>query len=314
MNETSETAVVYVDASSGNDSNTGSQSSPFKTINKALSVAGTNNQSSTGTQINVNPGIYREKLSFPTTTTSSPFTLQAATASTVFVSGADSLPGSSWTVSSYGPNIYTNPATSSYIYSACATPDGWPPVPPIILRKEMVFVNGTRLNQVMFSNELKPASFWADVAGAHKIYIWPPAGTIMAEADIEVANSSRSPLLRPDGVNNFVIRGLTFEYDNSCLQSGSRIVDGNNILIDNDQFIWNNAVGFGLYSDSGATHNITVQNSTANHNGQTGFSGSEVKSVLYQNNESSYNSWRGAQGAFYEVDNGYFPTLMRISS
>src|SRR5882724_9106082 len=78
VNETLETAVVYVDGSSGNDNNTGSQSSPFKTINKALSVAGTNNQSSTGTQININPGIYREKLSFPTTSTSSPFTLQAA--------------------------------------------------------------------------------------------------------------------------------------------------------------------------------------------------------------------------------------------
>jgi hypothetical protein len=300
VNETLETAVVFVDVAAGSDNNTGSQSSPFKTINKALSVAGTNNQSGTGTKINVNPGIYREKLSFPTPTTSSPFTLQAATAGTVFVSGADSLPGSAWTVSSYGPNIYTNPATSSYIYSACATPDGWPPVPPIVLRKEMVFVNGSRLNQVMFSNELKPGTFWADVSGAHKIYVWPPTGTNISEADIELANSSRSSLLRTDGVSNFVVRGLTFEYDNSCLQSGSRIVDGNNILIDNDQFIWNNAVGFGLYSNSGATHNITVQNSVANHNGQTGFSGSEVKSVLYQNNESSYNSWRGAQGSFYE--------------
>jgi hypothetical protein len=301
VNETLETAVVYVDGSAGSDNNVGSQSSPFKTINKALAVAGTNNQSGTGTQINVNPGIYREKLSFPATQTSSPFTLQAATPGTVFISGADSVPGSAWTVSAYGPEIFTNPATSSYIYSACATPDGWPPVPPIVLRREMVFVNGTRLNQVMFSNELKPGSFWADVAGMHKIYIWPPAGTNMAEADVEVATSSRSPLLRPDGVNNFVIRGLTFEYDNACLQSGSRIVDGNNILIDNDQFVWNNAVGFGLYSESGATHNITVQNSAANHNGQTGFSGSEVKYVLYQNDENSYNSWRGAQGSFYEV-------------
>jgi hypothetical protein len=296
-----ETAVVYVDGSAGSDNNVGSQSSPFKTINKALAVAGTNNQSGTGTQINVNPGVYREKLALPATQTSSPFTLQAATPGTVFISGADSVPGSAWTVSAYGPEIFTNPATSSYIYSACATPDGWPPVPPIVLRREMVFVNGTRLNQVMFSNELKPGSFWADVAGMHKIYIWPPAGTNMAEADVEVATSSRSPLLRPDGVNNFVIRGLTFEYDNACLQSGSRIVDGNNILIDNDQFVWNNAVGFGLYSESGATHNITVQNSAANHNGQTGFSGSEAKYILYQNDENSYNSWRGAQGSFYEV-------------
>src|SRR5579863_7286938 len=79
VNEALETAVVYVDDSAGSDSNTGSQTSPFKTINKALSVAGTNNQSGTGTQINVNPGIYREKLALPATQTSLPFTLQAAT-------------------------------------------------------------------------------------------------------------------------------------------------------------------------------------------------------------------------------------------
>jgi hypothetical protein len=299
VNEQSETASLYVDAAAGDDSNDGSQNSPFKTINKALSVTATNNQSNTGTQINVNPGIYREQLQFQASQTSAPFTLQAVTAGTVFVSGADSLPGNSWTVSSYGSNIFTHSGTSNYISAACDTPDGWPPIPPITLRREMVFVDGFRLDQVMFSNQLQPGTFWADANGTHQIYIWPPEGTNMATADIEVATASRSPLLKPEGVNNFVIRGLTFEYDNSCIQSGSRIVDATNVLIDNDLFIWNNAVGFGLYAGSGSTQNITVQNSTANHNGQTGFSGRQVKYVLYQNDESSYNSWRGALGGYY---------------
>ena len=299
VNETQETVSVYVDVAAGNDSNNGSKTSPFQTINKALQVAGANNQSGVGTQINVNPGIYREQLAIQASQTSLPFTLQAATAGTVFVSGADSLPGSSWTVSSYGPEIYTNSSTSTYIFPACAVPQGWPPVPPIMLRREMVFVNGTRLNQVLFSGELKPGTFWADAGGSNRIYIWPPTGTNMSEADIEVATKSRSPLLRTDGVNNFVVRGLTFEYDNSCLQSGSRVDNGTNVLMDTDQFLWSNSIGFGFYSGSGSTQNVTLQNSAANHNGQTGFSGSEVKYALYQNDESSYNSWRGAQGAFY---------------
>src|SRR5580704_8454768 len=191
VNETQETVSVYVDGSAGNDSNNGSKTSPFQTINKALQVAGANNQSGVGTQINVNPGIYREQLAIQASQTSLPFTLQAATPGTVFVSGADSLPGSGWTVSSYGPEIYTNSSTSTYIFPACAVPQGWPPVPPIMLRREMVFVNGTRLNQVLFSGELKPGTFWADAGGSNRIYIWPPTGTNMSEADIEVATKSR---------------------------------------------------------------------------------------------------------------------------
>ena len=299
VSENLETVSVYVDGTSGNDSNDGSKGSPFKTIDKALALAGANNQSGVGTQINVNPGIYREQLTIQASQTTLPFTLQAVTPGTVFVSGADSFPGSTWTVSSYGSNVYTHADTSGYIYPACASPDGWPPIPPIILRREMVFVNGARLNQVLFSNELQAGTFWADAEATHQIYIWPPAGTDMATADVEVSTASRSPLLKTDGVNNFVIRGLTFEYDNSCVESGSRINNGTNVLIDTDQFLWSNSVGFGLYAGSGVAQNITVQNSAANHNGQTGFSGRQANYVLYQNDESSYNSWRGALGGYY---------------
>lgn len=302
VNESLETVTLYVDGTAGSDSNSGSQSAPFKTINKALATAAANNQSSVGTQVNVNPGIYREQLTFQASQTPLPFTLQAATPGTVFVSGADSLPGNTWTVSTFGANIYTHAATSSYISQACSTPAGWPPIPPVVLRREMVFVNGDRLNQVMFANELGPGTFWADAGGTNQIYIWPPEGTTMANADVEVATASRSPLLHTSDVNNFVIRGLTFEYDNSCIQSGSRITNATNVLIDTDQFLWSNSIGFGIYAGSTeATQNITVQNSVANHNGQIGFSGNQVKYVLYQDDESSYNSWRGALGAFYEV-------------
>src|SRR5580698_11249899 len=39
VNESQETVSLYVDGTAGSDSNNGSKSSPFKTINKALSVA-----------------------------------------------------------------------------------------------------------------------------------------------------------------------------------------------------------------------------------------------------------------------------------
>jgi hypothetical protein len=306
--ENLETAFLYVDGTAGNDNNNGSKNAPFKTIGKALLAAGTNNQNSVGTQININPGVYREQLTFQASQTSLPFTLQAVTPGTVFVSGADSLPGNTWSVSTYGSNIYTNFTTSTYIFPACAAPAGWPPVPPVVSRREMVFVNGARLNQVMFSGELKPGTFWADAGGSNQIYLWPPSGTNMATADVELATASRSPLMGINGVNNFVIRGITFVYDNSCTQQGLRLNNATNVLIDNDQFLWNNSMGFGLYAGAGAIENVTVQNSVANHNGQIGFGGNQVKYVLYQNDQSSYNGWRGALGAFYEVgfDGSYF--------
>jgi hypothetical protein len=305
VNEGLETATVYVDVTNGSDNNNGSQTSPFQTISKALSVAAANNSNKIGTRINVNPGIYREKLEFSASVSTLPFTLQATTAGTVFISGADSFPGNTWTPSSYGAQIYTNSSTSSYIYAACTTPDGWPPVPPVALRREMVFVNGFRLDQVMFSNQLQPGTFWADSETTNQIYIWPPAGTNMAQADIELATDKRSPLINTTAVNNFVIRGLTFEYDNSCVQLGNRINQGTNILVDNDQFLWNNSLALGV---GGGAENVTVQNSVANHNGQIGFGGNKVKYVLFQNDESSYNSWRGALGAYYQVgyDGSYF--------
>jgi hypothetical protein len=305
VNESLETVTIYVDGTNGSDSNNGSQSAPLQTIDKALAIAAANNGNKVGTRINVNPGIYREKLKIPESVSSLPFTLQASTAGTVVISGADSLPGNTWTPSSYGAQIYTNSSTSSYIYPACAAPDGWPPVPPVALRREMVFVNGFRLDQVMFSNQLQPGTFWADSEITNQIYIWPPAGTNMAEADVEVANAQRSPLLNTYKVNNFVLRGLTVEYDNSCVQGGNIIGQGTNVLVDTDQFLWNNSLGLSVGVTS---YNVTVQNSTANHNGQIGFGGNKVKYVLFQNDESSYNSWRGALGAYYQVgyDGSYF--------
>src|SRR4051794_14853141 len=58
-----EPSVLYVDAHAGSDSNSGSSSSPLKTIQAAVHKANTNNQKSIGTNIIVNAGVYRETVS-----------------------------------------------------------------------------------------------------------------------------------------------------------------------------------------------------------------------------------------------------------
>src|SRR5215475_13214133 len=107
VNEGLETAFVYVDAAKGSDSNSGSQSAPFKTIGKAASVAESNNQGGVGTRVTINPGTYREAISLNHNKkdTSLPITFQAATNGSVIVSGSVLYTG--WATYQSNNNIYT---------------------------------------------------------------------------------------------------------------------------------------------------------------------------------------------------------------
>jgi len=117
VNESLETALVYVDANTGSDSNPGTQALPFKTVGKSASVAVSNNQHGIGTRVIINPAIYRESLQLTKTssTTSLPITFQAATKGQVEISGADVWTG--WQVDSANPNIFTH--AWPYVWVQC---------------------------------------------------------------------------------------------------------------------------------------------------------------------------------------------------
>src|ERR1051326_87124 len=300
VNENLETAFIYVDTANGSDSNPGSVTRPLKTIGAAVTLAETNNVNNIGSRVIINPGVYRESLRVSPSynSTSMPITFQAAIGGTAYVSGAQQYTG--WQVDGGNYNIYTN--DWAYSWGVCNTlvPEA-PPAPDIVLRKEMVYVNGTPLTQVLAYNEMTTGTFYVDESGG-TIYMWPPAGTNVSKADVEV--SVLPTLLNIQGQSNLVVRGLTFEYANTCRESGAVNVSGrnqvSNILFDADNFVWNNAQGLGL---NPTFSNFTVQNSTANHNGEAGFQATETKYGLYQNNQANYNNWRGAQGAFYSWNN-----------
>src|SRR5436305_13934815 len=80
VDESLETAFLWVDATQGSDSNPGTQQAPFKTIGAAAAVAVSNNLRSIGTRITINPGTYRESLSIiaQKNQTTLPITFQAA--------------------------------------------------------------------------------------------------------------------------------------------------------------------------------------------------------------------------------------------
>jgi hypothetical protein len=310
INENLETNFLYVDASKGSDSNPGTKQLPLQTIGAAATLAASANHQNIGTRVIINPGVYRESITMTRSgsDTSLPITFQAAQNGTVYVSGAVQYTG--WQTDANNSSIYLN-----------AWPNQWGLCPPlsgggrwsspgplqqdIVLRQEMIFVNGIPLTQVLTLGQMQPGTFYVNVPG-ELVYVWPAAGTDMNTADVEVA--TLPSLFSLEGKSNIVVRGLTFEYANTCRENPAVGVGGGstNVLFDTDNLLWNNATGF-FVGDAG-TGNFTVKNTVASHNGQDGFASGESLDGLYTNITSTYNNWRGAQGAYYAWDSagGHF--------
>jgi hypothetical protein len=294
INEGLESAFIYVDALHGSDGNPGTITQPLQTIGAAAAMAIQNNQNGIGTRVTINPGTYRESVTLNSNSQSTdlPITFEAATTGTVIVSGADIWTG--WQTDSQNPQIYTN--SWPYQWGFCPPMPSGPLEQNIVLRREMIFVNGTPLTQVLSFAEMVQGTFYVNESGG-TVYIWPAAGTDVSTATIEAA--TRSGLFTSQGESDVVLRGMTFQYDNSCITNAAVTFtgSGSNVLVDTDNFLWNNAQGLGLLHPLA---DVTVQDSVANHNGESGFHTYEMLNVLWQSDQASYNNWRGAQGSYYD--------------
>ena len=292
VDESLETQTLYVDAVKGNDNNPGTQQQPLKTIAAAATDAIANNHNGLGTKVIINPGTYREMVSMVPMNkdTSLPITFEAATPGQSVMSGADISTG--WTV--YSGSVYVNSWANRW--GLCDLDStGAPTEEDIVRRREMLIINRMPMMQVMTLSAVSvPGTFYVD-ENKGKIYVWPPTGTNMNTATIEIP--TRANLFVIGGRQNIVLRGLTFKYANSCRNDAAVRIqfDASNILIDNSMFNWNNAEGLRVWF----TTNTTVQNSIANHNGESGMKGFETKYDLWQDNTTRYNGWRGAQGVYY---------------
>ncbi len=285
-----QSTFLYVDAKIGSDSNSGAQANPFKTIQAALNKAGVLNQQGIGVKVIVNAGVYRETVVIGNyKTTSATLTLQAAVAGTAVIAGSNVVTG----LNQENSTSYQVPWSDTSGF--CAIPSGWPSTfAPIIQRTQMVFVNGAPLTQVMSWNDLKPGTFFFSDA-YQMLHVAPPAGTNMATALVEAA--VRPTTLTVESRSNVVLRGLVLRHAADCLNSsGASIYGSSNVLVDSVQALWNNWGGLGIYT----SNKVTVQNSIASYNGGTGILGNQDQNVLLNFNESDYNNWRGAQGAFYD--------------
>ena len=295
--ENLETQTISVDPVNGVDT-CGANLSICKTINEAVSVAISNNQGGLGTKVNIVAGTYRESVTMNASAmdTSLPMTFQAVTNGTVILSGADVFTNS-WTTYSGNPSIYQT--TWPYSFGGCVSPAGCPIAPAIALSNNMLVVNGVVMTEVLaLSQVIAPNLFYVDQAHT-TVYLWPPTSVNPNTATVEVP--TRSSLWNIQGKSNIVLRGLTFHYGNSCRSNSAVTVQGSgtNVILDTDLFQWNNGQGLAI-----TINNVTIENSTANHNGDSGFQYNQTKNLLWMNDTASYNNWRGAEGAYYACNVG----------
>jgi hypothetical protein len=280
----------YVDARSGNDANPGTAPAPFATVSRAVTVVAARQAPA---RILIRPGTYREAISLAGFNCSSHTLILEGTApGQVIISGSD-IWNRGWKANSNG--TYTH----SWPYRWGFADDPWGDIGKLGRRREMVFINGTQLEQQLSPPLRKPGTFF--VVDGSAITVYPPRGVELSHAAIEVA--VRSGLLTtPNGIANLFVRNLIFEHDASAIGNGTGgavdISKGVNVHLENCVARYNNWVGIVLQV---VTH-VRLTNVTADHNGEDGIGGYRIDDLVAHNLNTSWNNWRGYAGGFVGVD------------
>jgi hypothetical protein len=271
------------------DSNPGTLTLPLRTVNRAVQIALEFNRRDIPASILIHDGVYREAISIPKDGTHAPIAFRAAKAGRVVISGSDVWKG--W-AQSPGRPTFTHPWPNTW--GLVAIPAEWPRVADIVRRREMVFIDGRLLQEVLNPQELREGTFYVDEAGK-LLYVWPNGHVDPNTSTTEVA--LRPILFASSQRYNLTLSGLVFEHAATGLDGDAVLLDNvTNLVVEDAVFRWNNWGGFGIY---GAT-NATARRNIANHNGGRGMAAWRVLDLKYNDNETSYNNWRGAWGDFHD--------------
>lgn len=316
VNESAVTRVYHVDPA-GSDANGGTQAAPFRTIARGLQSAVSSKNNNVGAKVVIRAGTYREQLTVSPRAggdTSAPLVLEAAPGATgkVIITGSDIWTG--WTPS--GAN-WTRPwpysATDTawgYSYERFGSNTEGPLLPPLMRRRELLWVNGLLTRQVASLANLTDGTFFIPITpptmvidpatgqsipeentgiSTGTVYLRPPAGTNMSVARVEFG--VRDDGLKISGRRNVVVRGLTIQNTSKRIRRGTTALwleDGNNILVENCTFQGNNNEG--LYVAD--TRDLTLRGVRCNFNGTLGMGINRVRNLLVEDSEASYNTWR----------------------
>jgi hypothetical protein len=277
---------------STSDENSGAEERPLASVAKATELAQRNNRNGIGTKVIIHPGTYRESIQLenhPKDTDAS-MIFEAKQKGTAIISGSDVWDG--WQREG-NTNVYSH--AWPHRWGLQTNPWGQDKITlnPIVRRREMIFVDGKLLRQVLSMLELQTGSFYVDEEKA-TVYLSLTPETKIGGTVIEVA--TRSGLLKVDRKRDITFRGLIFQHDNSSFgDSAVGIKNSSRILMEDCKVQWNNWSALDFISSD----NITARRNAVNSNGGAGITVWKVKTLLFEDNETSANNWRGAMGKFY---------------
>ena len=291
--------TIHVDpvGTIGQDSNDGTEGAPLRTIQEAMNRAVAWKRQYQSTRVVLHPGTYREPLiSFGYTNWPSndpdnrtPILVEAQHKGTAVISGADI-----WTDWQLDANdVYVH----DWPYDWGVSPDPWNGVreiADIVLRREMIFVEGEFLEQVLSRGEVSPGRFYVNES-ENKVYVSPPSGISMENAKVEVAVRER--LWEQFYEDAVTIRGIVFEHAATAWEDGSAAVlisGSDRTLIEDTDFLWTNWQGLYL----GESEDVTLRRVKFNYHGGQGWGMFRDKRLYIQDAETSFNNWRGRQGGF----------------
>ncbi len=275
------------------DTNSGTLALPFRTVSAAVKAALKQKTAGIGVKVLIHPGEYREQVTLPLQAkdTDAPLVIEGTDRGMVILSGSDIWSG--WQRQG-NSSLYAH--AWPYRWGDAPYPDGWAGnvvLAPIVRRREMVFVNGTSLIQVLSPDQLAENSFLVSEADS-TITIRVPPSIDLGKATVEVA--TRSPILAAQQATNLVLRKLTFRHGNSAVpNSAVQITDSTGVLVEDCDFTWNNWDGF----DALVSNDVAIRRSTGNYNGSSGMGGYKIKHFVMDSSDTSFNNWRGAQGQFF---------------
>jgi parallel beta-helix repeat protein len=241
-------------------------------------------------------GIYRSSVSFACRDkTSAVVVIEAESSGTAVFSGSDPLggwrpEGKFWSA----PWPYRLGLASAP--SACGDP--YLETPELMLRREILLVDGVLLRQALHHGDLGPGSFYVDERQA-RVLLAPPVGVDPCSALVEVA--TRSVALRINNASNVVIKGLVFKHDASFHAAPRcaplQLENCDDVLIENCVFSENNNKG--LYLGGTRNSNVVIRRSRFIRNGCIGLSAVRCCNLLLEDCQTNLNNWRGAAAGLY---------------
>ncbi len=290
--------LVVVDPSDNvlaSDDNSGTPNDPVRTIDRAFEIMYSNTADGLTGRIVLHEGIYRESIHWSDPPDIDfPLIIEAYEDDEVILSGSD---------------VWDNwEQMGLYPVYAAEWPHDWGLVtdsleweeeeleyfyewfydsPEVYQRRELVFVNGTRLYQVVNRNEMFEGTYLVEEE-SDSIFIYPSANVNMEDAFIEV--SMRESAMTLFTSSNIIVRNLIFQHTNPFMPgSAVDITSCDNITFENCTFRENNWHGATISNSS----NITYRNCSAEDNGAAGYSGINGIDISLIDCEATRNNWRG---------------------